>query len=167
MLKNGGKLYWQFNCKKIWLTLELISGRKITLDTVPIEFYAYTYRLGYDLFKEFSRSLLFRSGCPANGPCNFVLIDKSNGKKITEFGELVYSHTTDSIYGFILYLSSNIVLTLHYIDTGKKYRIKIDSTQINALVPEYSFSNPILNSNILTLDYGNKKLTIDLTKYSR
>jgi hypothetical protein len=165
VLKNGQKFYWQFNCKKIWLTLEFKNGRKITIDKVPLEYYSYTYRLGYHLFKEFSKTLLFRSGCPANGPCNFVLIDKSNGQKISEFGELIYDHTTDTIYDFILYLSSKSMLTLHYIDTGKKYKIKIDSKQINAVVPEYVFGSPSLSNNLLTLEYGTKKLLLDLSEY--
>lgn len=166
-LKSGEKLYWQFSCKKIWLTLETRYGRKIIIDKVPVEYYSYTYRIGYHLFKEFSKSLLFRSGCPANGPCDFVLIDKSNGKKIAEFGELIYDHTTDTIYDFILYLSSKNTLTLHYIDTGKKYRIKIDAKQINAVIPEYMFHKISVNNNIATPNYGTKKLFLNLKKYSR
>ena len=26
--KNGSKLYWQFNCDRIWLTLEDVKGKK-------------------------------------------------------------------------------------------------------------------------------------------
>jgi hypothetical protein len=74
-LKNGAKIYWQFNCKSIWLTHQSKSGKQITIDKIPIELYGYTYRLGYQLAKEYKRTLLFRSGCPANGPCNFVLVD--------------------------------------------------------------------------------------------
>ncbi|MFI5152456.1 MAG: hypothetical protein ACHQET_03935 [Chitinophagales bacterium] len=167
LLKDGSKLDWQFNCDKIWLTLEFKNGKKEIIDTVPIEYYDYTFRLGYHLFKEFANSLLFRSGCPANGPCNFVLLDKSNGKKISEFGELIYDHETGTIYDFILYLSSKDILTIHYIDTNKKYKIKIDSKQINSVVPEYMFHKISINGNLLTLDYGNKELILDLKKYSR
>jgi len=167
LLKSGAKLYWQFNCNKIWLTLELKTGKKIIIDTVPIDYYGYTFRLGYHLFKEFAKSLLFRSGCPANGPCNFVLLNKDNGKKLTEFGELIYDHETDAVYDFILYLSSRSTLTLHYIDSNKKYKIKIDSKQVNSVIPEYAFHKIFVNDKLLTLEYGNKKILLDLKKYSR
>lgn len=76
-LNNGSKLFWQFNCDSIWLTLQNQHGKKIIIDTVPIEYYPYANRLGYHLMKEYQNTLLFRSGCPANGPCNFNLIDKT------------------------------------------------------------------------------------------
>jgi hypothetical protein len=47
LLGNGSKLYWQFNCDSIWLTLQNKNGKKIIIDTVPIEYYPYTYRLGF------------------------------------------------------------------------------------------------------------------------
>ena len=121
---------------------------------------------GYHLSKEFTKSLLFRSGCPANGPCNFVLIDKDNGENLKEFGQLIYNYDTDTIYDFILYLSSKDILTLHYVDTDKKYKIKIDSKQINAVIPEYMFTKVFVTNNVLTLQYGNSRLSLDLKKYS-
>src|SRR4051812_5559075 len=78
-LKNGAKLYWQFTCDAIWLTLELKSGKKLTLENYPVELSNLLYRLGYSLEKEFDNTLLFRSGCPANGFCNYYLIDKNTG----------------------------------------------------------------------------------------
>lgn len=82
MLKNKAQLYWQYNCDKIWLTLETSKGKKTTIDKVPVEYYGYTYRLGFHFVKEFNNSILFRSGCAANGPCIYTLIDKTTGKKI-------------------------------------------------------------------------------------
>lgn len=89
MLKNKAQLYWQYNCDKIWLTLETNKGKNITIDEVPVEYYGYTYRLGFHFVKEFKNSILFRSGCAANGPCIYTLIDKTTGKKIKEFGQLI------------------------------------------------------------------------------
>ncbi len=86
---NNAKLYWQYNCDRIWLTLENVSGQKFEIDEVPVEFYNYTYRLGFHLIKEYDKTILFRSGCPANGPCIYSLIDKSNGQIITEFDQLL------------------------------------------------------------------------------
>ena len=76
-LKNKSKLYWQYNCTKIWLTLEDSIGQKRILDEVPVELYGYTYRLGFQLIKEFDETILFRGGCAANGPCTYTLINKT------------------------------------------------------------------------------------------
>ncbi|WP_083693632.1 hypothetical protein [[Flexibacter] sp. ATCC 35103] len=84
-LKNNYLLYWRFNCDRIWLTLEKPNKSKIVINEVDVVFYSYTYRLGYHLIKDYKNKLLFRSGCPANGPCIFVLINKKNGKKISEY----------------------------------------------------------------------------------
>jgi hypothetical protein len=84
-LKKNYNLYWQFNCDRIWLTLEKPNKFKITINEVDVNLYPYTYRLGYQLIKDYSNKLLFRSGCPANGPCKFIIINKKNGKKITEY----------------------------------------------------------------------------------
>ncbi len=102
ILKNSSKLYWQFNCGRIWLTLENANGKKKVIDEVKVELYAYAYRLGYHLIKEYKNTLLFRSGCPANGPCMYTVIDKTNGKKIKEYkniaaNECVYSIPPEKI----------------------------------------------------------------------
>ncbi len=170
-LKNGSKLYWQFNCKSIWLTLENKSGRRTTINTVPIDYYSLTYRIGYHLAKEYKNTLLFRSGCPANGPCNFVLLDKNTGKKIREFGELIYDHSTGQFYDFILYFSSKSSLTLHYIDTNKKYRITVNPEDFNSVTPEYMFDKIYIKKNILILTHPRRTenssgiIKIDLNKY--
>ncbi|MBS7254676.1 hypothetical protein [Flavobacterium branchiicola] len=86
-LKNNYNLYWQFNCDKIWLTLEKPNKSKITIDVLKANFYAYTYRLGYQLIEDYPNTILFKSGCLGTGPCKFTLINKKNGKKIKEYYE--------------------------------------------------------------------------------
>ena len=170
-LKNGAKLYWQFNCKTIWLTLENKSGKRIKIHDVPIEYYPYTYRLGYSLCKEYKKLMLFRYGCPANGPCMFALINKNSGKKIKELPELIYNHTTDIFYDFIIYFSSPNSLILYFAETGRGYKIPINRKYFNALIPEYQFDDIVLKNNIVTLTYNSNKLdtigkiVIDLKKY--
>jgi hypothetical protein len=127
-LKNGSKLYWQFDCDKIWLTLQT-KNKKIIIDRVPIEYYNLTYRLGYHLVREFKTSLLFRGGCPANGPCEYTLIDKTSGLKIKQFGQIVDSPIKDYPYDFVIYLSkANDLLKIYFPDkrkvASKAYRQK-------------------------------------------
>lgn len=175
LLSNGSKLYWQFNCDSIWLTLQNKNGKKIILDTVPIEYYSYTYRLGYRLVKEYKNTLLFRSDCPANGPCNFNLVDKNSGKRLKQFGELIYDHDEKKFYDFIIYFSSKNYLTLYFIDDNRKYNIRINGDNFNSVVPEYQFNKIDLVGNILTLVYNYTKdntlkqaqIIINLKKYAR
>lgn len=166
ILKNGSKLYWQFSCKRVWLTLEDVSGKKKVLNEVSIDLGEYTFRIGYQLAKEYKHSLLFRSGCPANGPCNFILIDKASGKELKEFGELIYDHSSRKFYDFVLYFTSPNIIAIHYIDTDRKYTIKLKG-EFKALIPEYEFNSIVVNQNILTLTYTTGKTKIDLTKYPR
>ncbi|UOR03561.1 hypothetical protein MUN82_11445 [Hymenobacter aerilatus] len=163
-LKNGSKLYWQFNCNRVWLTLESAKGRKRVLNEVPVDLSGYTYRLGYQLSKEYKNTLLFRSGCPANGPCNFVLIDKTTGIKLREFGELIYDHSSHNFYDFVLYLYSPNTLIIYYIDTGRKYTIRLNG-ELKGLIPEYQFSDIIVNQNTLTLIYTTGETKVNLSKY--
>ena len=138
---------------------------------IPIEYYSYTHRVGYDIVKEYKKSLLFRYGCPANGPCMFTLVDKYNGKKLNQFPELIYNHNTQLFYDFIIYFSSPNTLTLYFIETNKKHKISINRKYFNAVIPEYQFDDVILKNNIVTLTYNSNeldttgKIIIDLKKY--
>lgn len=161
ILKNKTKLYWQYNCNKIWLTFETIKGKKIILDEVPVEYYGYTYRLGFNFVKEFDKSVLFRSGCPANGPCIYTLIDKITGKKIDEFGQLICIDTDvkyDKKYqfDFLVYADNSYKnIIIHYPDKKQELTIPFDFQRNNltAVNPEYQFDHMIQNGNLLTLYY--------------
>ena len=172
ILKNGSKLYYQFDCDSAWFTLENAKHKKTILFSLPAELTGYTHRLGYYLIKEYKETLLFRYGCPANGPCSHVLINKTTGKKVKEFDELIYGldyTKTD----YILYFTTEKrnSLTLYYINTGKYYRIPVNPRDFTGVTPEYEFDKPKLAKNILTLFYESsatdpvkKKLRINLTK---
>jgi hypothetical protein len=176
-LQDSSMLYYQFNCDSIWLTLENKTQKHIIF-SMTTEYYSYTYRLGYQFAKEFNNSILFRSGCPANGPCNFILVDKKTGKTITEFGELIYDHSADSpfVESFILYFSDSSLssITIDYIDSGKIYKISVDGRQFKGIIPEYEIDNISVKDSILSftqpyLDkkkWSTKTVTVDLKKYA-
>lgn len=180
-LRDSSKLYYQFNCDSIWLTLE--NPEKHIVFSMTTEFYAYTFRLGYHFAKEYDKYLLFRSGCPANGPCNFVLVDKQNGKTIKELYELIYDHESEKFYDFLIYFTDSSLssLTLDFIDKNKSYKIPVNPRHFNAIIPQYQFDKILLKNNILTLEYNydkddkwttekiqwaTKKIQIDLKKYA-
>lgn len=176
IFSNNSKLYWQFNCDRIWLTLENKNGHKSIIDTVPIDLYAYTYRLGFHLIKEFDNTILFRSGCAANGPCIYTLIDKNTGNKIREFDQLICIDTEDDKYNFdfVVYLSDTTDhLVIYYIESKKTLKVPFKE-KMTAVIPQYQFEEMTLNNNILTITYeldDNKKkeLNINLNdkEYSR
>lgn len=173
MLKNKAQLYWQYNCDKIWLTLETSKRKKITIDKVPVEYYSYTYRLGFHFVKEFNNSILFRSGCAANGPCIYTLIDKTRGKKIDEFGQLICIDTDIKDekkypFEFLVYADSNYKrIIIYYPDTKKVLKVPFDfeKNNVTAVIPEYQFDRMEVSGNILTLYYTtseNKKLNLKI-----
>jgi hypothetical protein len=178
-LTNKALLYYQFNCDTIWLTFENTNKNKTVLFSMGTELVGYNYRLGFQLTKEFKNSLLFRYGCPANGPCEYVLVSKSTGQQEKKFHELVYT-SQDQPTNIIIYFTDGSLnsLTIYHIDTKKKYNIKIPGNRFKyALFPEQQFENPELKKNVLILlyrypvgdkneDWKTDRIIIDLKKYS-
>src|SRR5690606_1850190 len=178
---NNAKLYWQYNCDRILLTLENENGQKNVIDEVPVELYGYTYRLGFHLIKEFDKTILFRSGCPANGPCIYTLIDKNNGNKIKEFDQLIcidtdikWENSHKYNFDFVVYLSDTTDhLIIYYVDDNRILKIPFKE-KLTSVIPQHQFDEMTLNNNILTLTYeldDNKKKTLNINlndkKYSR
>lgn len=173
-LTNQSKLYWQFNCDRIWLTLESASGNQVVINEVPVKYYAYTYRLGYNLIKEYDNSLLFRGSCTASDPCVYTLIDKFTGQKQEEFDRLICIDTEIDIenphkyeFDFVVYLSSeNDEIFVQYINenriVGVPFKEKFASKN-----PEKQFTKMTVDNNILTIFYNGddnleKNIKIDL-----
>jgi hypothetical protein len=170
-LSNGSCLFWQFNCDKIWLTLLTTSKEKFVVDEVPVDLYNYTYRLGFHLIKEFNKTVLFRSGCSASGPCSYTLIDKSDGKKVRTFDQLICIDTDILLKGahpyefpFVVYLSREH-LVVYFVDSDRVIEIPFEE-KLTAIVPERQFESMLLEKKLLTLSYKNvnvrKTLSIKL-----
>ncbi|WP_309609323.1 hypothetical protein [Flavobacterium sp.] len=163
LLKNKSKLYWQFNCNKIWLTLQNNIGKKIVINEVNIDLYNYVYRLGFQLIKEYKDKLLFRSGCSANGPCVYTLINKSNGQKFKEFNQLICIDTDiesenphNYKYNFLVYLSDSAkYLNVFYVDTKKVIKVPF-KYELTGVIPNNQFSKMEVKNNILTLYFEEK-----------
>lgn len=181
-LKNHSKLYWQLNCIRIWLTIENAKKTKIVIDEPDVNLYQYTYRTGFHLIREYKNSILFRSGCGANGPCSYILIDKTTGKRIQEYGQLICIDT-DSQYDkksyqypfdFIVYLDDDVKgvqnLVVYYIDTKKTIKVPFKE-KLSAGIPEQQFDSMTVKNNVLTIlyetdDNPKKSIKINLDKYS-
>ena len=177
-LSDKTELYYQFNCDSIWLTLKRDDFRKIIFSTSP-ELYAYHFRLDPQLIKEFPSFILFRWGCPANGPCNYFLTKKSDGVKTKEFDELVYLGTKDQT-NVLIYISEDQenMLELYNVELQKSFDIPFEFSGFRALIPEYQFIETKLNGEMLELSYEFfpnrendkfeiRRLSLDLSKYSQ
>ncbi len=166
-LSNKTIIYWQFNCDKIWLTLENEKKEKFIIDDNPVELYGYTYRLGYHLTKEFQTGVLFRSGCPANGNCIYTLIDKYNGKILDEFHQLIcIEGYPDGQYpfDFVVYFSGNKDhIIIEYIESKKRLRIPF-LDKLTSVFPEQQFKEMLLDGKILTLKYNTDKNVVETFK---
>jgi len=173
LLTNKSKLYFQFNCDSVWLVLENVKKKKLIISSLQSDLAQYNFRIGYQLIKEFKNSLLFRYGCPANGSCDHILINKYTGKKIKAFHEFLYNIDYKNI-DFVLYFSNEKLnqLTLYYPNTGKEYHIPVTASDFNAIVPEYQFYRSTLTKEKLTIFYSTgtkqqprkKSVEIDLIK---
>lgn len=171
ILNNKSKLYWQYNCDGIWLTLENVNKQKTTIDSLSKDLYPLTYRIGYHMIKEFDKTILFRSNCPATGGnCSYSLIDKFNGKKVKEFDHLICIDTEDDSYklDFIVYLSkTKKQLVIYYVDNNKIFKIPFTENLSFTVSPQQQFEEMSLKNNILELKYRTydnslKKIIINL-----
>ena len=166
VFNNKSFLYWQYNCDSIWLTLENDKNEKYIINDVDVDIFAYTYRIGFHLIKEFQNSLLFRYGCPANGPCMYKLIDKNNGKTLKEFNQLIcidkdinLDDDNEYKYNFVVYFSENYDNIIVYnINNDKTLEFPFKDNLNYSLIPEYLFSKMTLKNNILTLFYNTNKV---------
>lgn len=169
ILKNKSKLYWQFNCDCIWLTLENKNGYKKTIHTVPIELYAYTSRLGYDLIKEFDNVLLFSYGCSATGSCSFILLDKNTGKKKREFDMLLGVWQADNYpFDFLVDLEQQ-QLHVYFVNEQRSIHFPLKEQPMANAYPDQQFSDLKVQNNILTMIYETnggmeEKLKINLNE---
>lgn len=130
---NGAKLYWQFNCDSSWLTFESPRGRKKELDALYDAGLDLTHKMGLQYIRENKRSFLLMhnliSGCCT--PPEFLLYSKGNGELLENLGQLIY-YSDEGPSNFVLYFPDDSfnVITLRFIDTGKKYRIALPKDRI-------------------------------------
>jgi len=171
-LTSGGKLFWQFNCDLIWLTLENNKGKKKVIDEV----YGFDYREGYHLIKEYEKRLLFSKGCHSSySRCTYFLIDKKSGKKTKEFGRFICSDTDvwklspqKKDYDFVICRSEKLDrVIVYYVNSGKKQIITL--TDKFYYESDNPFDKYYLQGDTLTLFYTNSKLEmarIDVKLYA-
>lgn len=152
-LVSGGALYWQIDVDSYWLTLEN-GKKKYVLFENAFDLVPYHYRLDYQFQKEFKKYLLFRWLCPANGPCDFVLIDKINGKVYKQLPQLIYRNDEFDDDYLIYFSERRDSLVFYNVNANSVHYFKhgIDLIK-NEITPEYSFDSIIRIKNGFDLFY--------------
>jgi hypothetical protein len=178
-LRNGSLLLYQFNCDSIWLTLQNKAGRKHVLYSMPTGMRDYHDRVGYVFVQEFQKTVLFRKNCVAPTGCDYLLIDKYDGRTKKEFGNLIDCPGTEKMKEYLVFLDyapyPKLKLVLYKPDTGKRLALplrKSDFTVSDSENPNNQIESIKLKGHILTLKYtpydegsGSKIMRFDLVKY--
>lgn len=177
-LKGGYSLYYRYDCRRVWLTLQKGAWKKVIFedDTRTVNL---TYRLGYQPRGDFNRYTLFRYGCPANGPCEYVLLRKRDGRKIRsyDYRDLI-GDPQDLDMPCILYFDdSREYICIDYMAAARKViRIKVNESHFG-MYSDYSWKSITLKNDVLRMTYkrtddsSSKLLThrirVDLRPYLR
>lgn len=173
-LLTGDILYYQHNCDSIWLTLK-IGEKKMILFATETVLYGYHYRLDPHLINEFDDFILFRYGCPANGPCNYFAVDKRTGERTFEFGELIFKGDGNKT-NFVIALGDMNLLVFN-LNTKEVDSILFDTKRLTEIIPEYQFGECSIKNGYLIMPYSfwdnetneekTETLIIEINKYNR
>ncbi len=188
-LKGNSKVYYQFNCDSSWLTFENSKGRKTTLFYLDSELIDLTYKLGWQVWRDFDETVLFiareTSGLPTT--LYYSLYNK-NTEDILTFRHVIYD-CSDSLCDFILYFSDSAsynYLTLYMFKSAKDYKIDLPKNLLDESFQQYFglfpfvenlFEQPTIKDNVYTFSYTyfdkesntekQGEISIDMKKYSR
>lgn len=185
-LKNGAKIYREFNCDSSWVTFESKNKKKKILFSLDKQLIELTGRLGFANWKEHKNSFIVEyhtiSGCC--DPCEFKMFDKTNGKKIAELGrEIFYSENQKYPYFVTIDKDNSNFLSFINLNTNKIFKIdlpkdRIEKTMkiINGHFSETLFENGGIKNGIFEIKYKYRnsekvekwlfdKITVDLKKH--
>lgn len=162
VLSNGRLLFYQLNCDDAWLTLQTKDTSVIICSMGDLG--NLSYRLGHQLIREYNRGLLFRHGCPANGPCEYSLLDKETGNTIKDYGMLI--DWADSLYSYVVYFGDALnKIYVEDVETGEKVSVKVHNKHFQYPQLWYQFNDAELVGNTLNITYadaedGSKPLNV-------
>ncbi|PIF33701.1 hypothetical protein CLU81_4322 [Flavobacterium sp. 9] len=133
ILKNGAKIYYQFNCDSSWLVFESKAKKKKILFSLDKELIELTGKLGYAGWTEYENTFMVEnrliSGCC--DPSEFVLFDKNNGKKNANLGREIY-HSNIKQYPYFITIDSKETNFLSFLNlrTNKIFKINLPKGRI-------------------------------------
>lgn len=128
-MRNGARLYWQFNCDSSWLTFRSPTGKKRRVFTNPMP--DLTGRIGLSFAFENDRTFTLRnrviSGCCA--PEQYILYSKSSGRELQEKGFCIWL-SQNRQYNFLVRFADarQHSLMLDFLDTPLRIRIPLSAS---------------------------------------
>ncbi|TAE20152.1 MAG: hypothetical protein EAZ95_00080 [Bacteroidetes bacterium] len=155
-LKTGEKLYYQYDCDTLWLTLER-ENTKTIIFSEKCSYYENSYEKPYLFITEFDKYILFARFC--NPTCTHYLVEKATGKvkeiisKLIFDGSLPNGKTFDIVISFV---DDNYdKLQIYRTNTDNKTYNLIKKVSNPIIYPESSFNIELYKwkNNILWLGY--------------
>ena len=189
MLQSHAKLYNQFNCDSSWQVFENARGKRLTIFHLDSEVIDLTWKLGWHVWRDDSKKVLFVSRTSSGWPTSMVymLIQKRSARVVKVFEQVIYA-CSDSTCDFILYMqdSSMNFMSLYKIDSDKEYKIRFPTNisreslghmNSKVLFFEQIFEEPTINGTVYTFPFYYEdqetkqevegRISIDLNKYRR
>jgi hypothetical protein len=187
IFKNGAKIYRQFSCDSSWVIFESKNKKKKVLFSLNKDLIELTEKLGFADWVEYKNSFLVEyhtiSGCC--DPYEYILFNKTSGKKIANIGREIF-HSEDNKYPYFITIDkdkSNFLSFLN-LETNKIFKIDLPKDRIektmkitNDLFSETLFENGEIKNGVFEIAYKYKKtakdkwligkVTVDLKKYGR
>lgn len=186
IFKNGAQIYREFTCDSSWVVFESKSKKKKILFSLDKELIELTGKLGFADWIEYKNSFLVEyhtiSGCC--DPYEYILFDKTNGKKIINIGREIFHSEIDKYPYFVTIDKENSnFLSFLNLETNKIFKInlpkgRIEKTMkiINSHFSETLFENGEIKNGVFEIKYNYKKtekdkwligkVTVDLKKYA-
>jgi len=192
--ENNAKLLWNFNCDSSWLTFQSPQGNAVIIFSLGEGLQHLKSRIGFVDFIEYSNSFLVQnnviSGCCS--PPNYFLFNKETGQITDTLDSVLYISENKQIPIAVSIGSSDSranesttynSLWIYNLNTLEKNVLLIPENEISValkrtkqMYPEYLFTEPVLENNMLTLSYHKreprndkqatlKQIKIDLKKF--
>jgi hypothetical protein len=186
VFKNGAKIYREFTCDSSLVIFESKSKKKKILFSLDKDLIELTGKLGFADWIEYKNSFLVEyhtiSGCC--DPYQYILFDKTNGKKIANIGREIFHSENDKYPYFVTIDKENSdYLSFLNLETNKIFKINLPKGRIektmkitNSRFSETLFEDGKIKNGVFEIQYKYKnaekdkwligKVTVDLKKYA-
>lgn len=159
-LRNGARIYWNYDCNSSWITFQNKNFQK-KIFLLEEDLQEYSGRLGFIQWTETKKHFLVKnkviSGCCE--PLEIVLFNKENGNKIKKLGTLIFEKNIAQNSYFFMLQDLNTVLLFKSRD-DKTYTFSLPKGRLEKTLKrsgdfhaENYFTDAEFKPNIFTANY--------------
>ncbi|WHF52398.1 hypothetical protein QGN23_03740 [Chryseobacterium gotjawalense] len=159
-LKNGAKIYWNYDCNSSWITFQNKNFKK-KIFYLEEDLQDYSGRLGFIEWTETKNYFLVKnkviSGCCE--PLEIFLFNKDNGNKIKKLGTLISEKDIGQNSYFLILQDLNTVLLFKSSD-DQTYKFNLPKGRLEKSLKssgdihaEDYFKDAKFRNNIFTVNY--------------